>query len=60
MLVGVKSQMTGWFSGGIPGLSRAQGNEGESQGPKTMNGAQVAQTTTEGTVEQTKDDDASR
>ncbi|PBC28093.1 synapse-associated protein 1 isoform X3 [Apis laboriosa] len=60
MLVGVKSQMTGWFSGGIPGLSRGgQGNEGESQGPKTMNGAQVAQTTTEGTVEQTKDDDAS-
>ncbi|XP_076760730.1 synapse-associated protein 47kD isoform X1 [Xylocopa sonorina] len=58
MLVGVKSQMTGWFSGGIPGLSRgAQGTEGE-QGAGAANEAQVPQNI-EGPVEQAKDDDAS-
>ncbi|CAK9819142.1 Synapse-associated protein of 47 kDa [Anthophora plagiata] len=60
MLAGVKSQMTGWFTGGIPGLSRggAQGAEGEAQQAATMNeGGQIAQNT-EGTGEQ-KEDDAS-
>lgn len=62
MLVGVKSQMTGWFSGGIPGLSRGvgQGADGESQAGKPMNGAQMAQNTESTVEEQTKDDDASR
>lgn len=62
MLVGVKSQMTGWFSGGIPGLSRGagQGADGESQAGKPMNGAQMAQNTESTVAEQTKDDDASR
>ncbi|XP_003488904.1 synapse-associated protein 1-like isoform X2 [Bombus vosnesenskii] len=61
MLVGVKSQMTGWFSGGIPGLSRGagQGGDGESQAGKPMNGAQMAQNTESTVAEQTKDDDAS-
>ncbi|XP_048267666.1 synapse-associated protein of 47 kDa-like isoform X3 [Bombus affinis] len=61
MLVGVKSQMTGWFSGGIPGLSRGagQGADGESQAGKPMNGAQMAQNTESTVAEQTKDDDAS-
>ncbi|XP_017794482.1 PREDICTED: synapse-associated protein of 47 kDa [Habropoda laboriosa] len=61
MLAGVKSQMTGWFSGGIPGLSRAgaPANEGEAQAAAAMDeGGQVAQNT-EGTGEQ-KEDDASR
>ncbi|KOC61303.1 hypothetical protein WH47_06127 [Habropoda laboriosa] len=60
MLAGVKSQMTGWFSGGIPGLSRAgaPANEGEAQAAAAMDeGGQVAQNT-EGTGEQ-KEDDAS-
>ncbi|XP_034171256.1 synapse-associated protein 47kD isoform X2 [Osmia lignaria lignaria] len=58
MLAGVKSQMTGWFSGGIPGLSRggAHGNEGESQPP--ANGTQVAQNTQSEPSQ--KEDDASR
>ncbi|XP_034171258.1 synapse-associated protein 47kD isoform X4 [Osmia lignaria lignaria] len=57
MLAGVKSQMTGWFSGGIPGLSRggAHGNEGESQPP--ANGTQVAQNTQSEPSQ--KEDDAS-
>ncbi|XP_071863219.1 synapse-associated protein 47kD isoform X3 [Bombus fervidus] len=61
MLVGVKSQMTGWFSGGIPGLSRGagQGADGESQAGKPMNGSQMAQNTESTVAEQTKDDDAS-
>ncbi|XP_029031977.2 synapse-associated protein 1 isoform X1 [Osmia bicornis bicornis] len=58
MLAGVKSQMTGWFSGGIPGLTRggAHGNEGESQPP--ANGTQVAQNTQSEPAQ--KEDDASR
>ncbi|OAD55429.1 hypothetical protein WN48_04686 [Eufriesea mexicana] len=64
MLVGVKSQMTGWFSGGILSRGMTQPAEGEAQAAKTVNGAQAqaqAQVapSTEGTVEQTKDDDAS-
>ncbi|XP_076676316.1 synapse-associated protein 47kD isoform X3 [Andrena cerasifolii] len=59
MLTGVKSQMTGWLSGGIPGLSRggaAPANEGEPQqaGP-TEN---PAPQNTQGSAE-LKDDDAS-
>ncbi|XP_031834807.1 synapse-associated protein 47kD isoform X2 [Nomia melanderi] len=60
MLAGVKTQMTGWFSGGIPGLSRggAQANEGESQSPAGMNEAQAA-ANNQSPPEQVKDDDAS-
>ncbi|XP_017884209.1 synapse-associated protein of 47 kDa isoform X2 [Ceratina calcarata] len=58
MLVGVKSQMTGWFTG-IPGLSRGQGGEGEAQ-PGAPNDAQVLQNTEAAPAEEpTKDDDAS-
>ncbi|XP_076620315.1 synapse-associated protein 47kD isoform X2 [Colletes latitarsis] len=60
MLAGVKTQMTGWFSGGIPGLSRgAHGPEGEAPGASgTNNGAQVAPNP-QAPPEQPKDDDAS-
>ncbi|XP_043252791.1 synapse-associated protein of 47 kDa isoform X2 [Colletes gigas] len=60
MLAGVKTQMTGWFSGGIPGLSRgAHGPEGEVPGAAGTNeGAQVAPNP-QAPPEQTKDDDAS-
>ncbi|XP_076237637.1 synapse-associated protein 47kD isoform X2 [Calliopsis andreniformis] len=61
MLTGVKTQMTGWFSGGIPGLSRAgahgAGAEGEAQVQPGVNENQSAQET-QATVK-TKDDDAS-
>ncbi|KAI4478098.1 hypothetical protein M0804_012289 [Polistes exclamans] len=60
MLVGVKSQMTGWLSGGIPGLSRGGPNDGNSQVPPTeTNEIQNVQDPQETTTEQTKDDDAS-
>lgn len=61
MLAGVKTQMTGWFSGGIPGLSRGgvQPMEGESQSPAGMNEAQAA-ANNQPPPEQVKDDDASR
>ncbi|XP_012135182.1 synapse-associated protein 47kD isoform X2 [Megachile rotundata] len=59
MLAGVKSQMTGWFSGGIPGLSRgAHGNESEAQPQAGANGTPIAQNT-QGTTEHQKEDDAS-
>lgn len=61
MLAGVKTQMTGWFSGGIPGLSRGgvHANEGESQSLAGMNEAQ-APPNNQPPSEQVKDDDASR
>ncbi|XP_054000430.1 synapse-associated protein 1 isoform X2 [Hylaeus anthracinus] len=58
MLAGVKTQMTGWFSGGIPGLSRAHGGEGEVQASGGMNETQVAPNS-QAAAEQAKDDDAS-
>ncbi|XP_015189023.1 PREDICTED: synapse-associated protein 1 [Polistes dominula] len=60
MLVGVKSQMTGWLSSGIPGLSRGGPNDGNSQVPPTeTNEIENVQDPQEITTEQTKDDDAS-
>ncbi|XP_076176482.1 synapse-associated protein 47kD isoform X2 [Ptiloglossa arizonensis] len=60
MLAGVKTQMTGWFSGGIAGLSRgtAHGGEGEAQASTRMNESQVAPND-QPPAEQIKDDDAS-
>lgn len=59
MLAGVKSQMTGWFSGGIGALGRGapQGSEGGLQ--PALDETLVAQNV-EAPGEQTKDDDASR
>ncbi|XP_043675707.1 synapse-associated protein of 47 kDa isoform X2 [Vespula pensylvanica] len=60
MLVGVKSQMTGWLSGGIPGLSRGGPNDTNNPVPPTeTNEIQNVQNPQEITTEQTKDDDAS-
>ncbi|KAG7199936.1 hypothetical protein KM043_014372 [Ampulex compressa] len=61
MLAGVKSQMTGWLSGGIPGLTRpaAPLGEGETQASAETNETQVAQNYQAPTAEQAKDDDAS-
>ncbi|XP_047355431.1 synapse-associated protein of 47 kDa isoform X6 [Vespa velutina] len=60
MLVGVKSQMTGWLSGGIPGLSRGGPNDNNTHVPSTeTNEIQNVQNPQEITTEQTKDDDAS-
>lgn len=58
MLAGVKSQMSGWLSGGIPGLNRggstAEGEvvPAETTETQTTNPAQPGETV--------KDDDASR
>ncbi|XP_051163137.1 synapse-associated protein of 47 kDa isoform X3 [Leptopilina boulardi] len=63
MLAGVKSQMTGWLSGGIPGLGRgATGpNEGEVPMAGEMNDNEVARDSAQGaTTDNVKDDDASR
>lgn len=61
MFAGVKNQMSGWLSGGIPGLSRGAGAaEGETPAPtETEDGGQVPPET-EAPGEQIKDDDASR
>ncbi|XP_051163129.1 synapse-associated protein of 47 kDa isoform X2 [Leptopilina boulardi] len=62
MLAGVKSQMTGWLSGGIPGLGRgATGpNEGEVPMAGEMNDNEVARDSAQGaTTDNVKDDDAS-
>lgn len=64
MLVGVKSQMTGWLSGAsIPGLSRGAAgatNDSNTQVPQTeTNEIQNPQNPQDTTTEQTKDDDAS-
>ncbi|KAK2582338.1 hypothetical protein KPH14_004674 [Odynerus spinipes] len=63
MLVGVKSQMTGWLSGAsIPGLSRVAGapNDSNTQVPPAeTNEIQNVQNPEDITTEQTKDDDAS-
>ncbi|XP_076375936.1 synapse-associated protein 47kD isoform X1 [Megalopta genalis] len=60
MLAGVKTQMTGWLSGGIAGLGRggAQASEGEAQSLAGMNEAQPAPNN-QPPAEEIKDDDAS-
>lgn len=63
MLAGVKSQMTGWLSGGIPGLGRgaAGPNEGETPVSGEINDNEVARDSAQGaTTDNVKDDDASR
>ncbi|XP_076303815.1 synapse-associated protein 47kD isoform X2 [Lasioglossum baleicum] len=61
MLAGVKTQMTGWLSGGIPGLSRggAPANEGESQSVAGMTEAPAPLNNQPPTEEIIKEDDAS-
>ncbi|XP_014474674.1 PREDICTED: synapse-associated protein of 47 kDa isoform X2 [Dinoponera quadriceps] len=62
MFAGVKNQMSGWLSGGIPGLSRGAGaGEGEAPPPtETEESSQVPQEIQAAPVgEQVKDDDAS-
>lgn len=65
MLAGVKSQMSGWLSGGIPGLSgrgaaeTAEGGEQISSAETTEN--QTSRDIVQGTApDNVKDDDASR
>jgi len=62
MFAGVKNQMSGWLSGGIPGLSRGAGTgEGEAPPPtETEESSQPPQETETPAPEQVKDDDASR
>lgn len=65
MLAGVKSQMSGWLSGGIPGLSRATGGgppvEGEVPPPSDTAESQTSRESVQGSAsEHVKDDDASR
>lgn len=63
MLAGVKSQMTGWLSGGIPGLGRgaAGPNEGDAPVSGEINDNEVARDSAQGaTTDNVKDDDASR
>ncbi|XP_011139404.1 synapse-associated protein of 47 kDa isoform X1 [Harpegnathos saltator] len=62
MFAGVKNQMSGWLSGGIPGLSRGAGTgEGEAPPPtETSESSQVPQEIQAPAGEQVKDDDASR
>ncbi|XP_012533361.1 synapse-associated protein of 47 kDa isoform X2 [Monomorium pharaonis] len=59
MFAGVKNQMSGWLSGGIPGLSRGAGAaEGEAPPPTETEESQPQES--EAPVgEQVKDDDAS-
>lgn len=61
MFAGVKNQMSGWLSGGIPGLSRGAGaGEGEAPPSAETEEGQVPQETQAPVVgEQVKDDDAS-
>lgn len=65
MLAGVKSQMTGWLSGGIPGLSgRGAGEATEVEaGQQTAEASenQASRENIQGTLpDNVKDDDASR
>lgn len=62
MFAGVKNQMSGWLSGGIPGLSRGAGaGEGEAQPPPAESEeTQLPQESQAPAGEQVKDDDASR
>ncbi|XP_012221526.1 synapse-associated protein of 47 kDa isoform X2 [Linepithema humile] len=61
MFAGVKNQMSGWLSGGIPGLSRGAGTgEGEAPPPTETEESQPPQETEAPAAEQViKDDDAS-
>ncbi|XP_066585734.1 synapse-associated protein 1-like isoform X2 [Prorops nasuta] len=62
MLAGVKSQMSGWLSGGIPKfpVGRSGGGEGEVQAPiETNENPQDLQTLQGSSPDQVKDDDAS-
>jgi len=53
--------MSGWLSGGIPGLSRGAGTvEGEAPPPTETEESQPAQESQAPATEQVKDDDASR
>ena len=63
MLAGVKSQMSGWLSGGIPGLNR--GNTATGEGDEAAGATESGQQATTGETvasapEHVKDDDASR
>ncbi|XP_011646328.1 synapse-associated protein of 47 kDa isoform X2 [Pogonomyrmex barbatus] len=59
MFAGVKNQMSGWLSGGIPGLSRGAGAaEGEAP-PSTETEESQPQESQAPPSEQVKDDDAS-
>lgn len=61
MLAGVKNQMSGWLSGGIPGLSRGTGaGEGEAPPSAETEETQEPQESQAPVGEQVKDDDASR
>ncbi|KAG5341204.1 SAP47 protein, partial [Acromyrmex charruanus] len=60
MFAGVKNQMSGWLSGGIPGLSRGAGAaEGEAPPPTETEETQPEESQAP-VSEQVKDDDASR
>ncbi|XP_050452066.1 synapse-associated protein of 47 kDa isoform X2 [Cataglyphis hispanica] len=60
MLAGVKNQMSGWLSGGIPGLSRGAGaGEGEAPQSAETEETQEPQESQAPVGEQVKDDDAS-
>jgi len=60
MFAGVKNQMSGWLSGGIPGLSRGAGAaEGEAPPPTETEESQPQESQAP-VGEQVKDDDASR
>ncbi|XP_046746360.1 synapse-associated protein of 47 kDa isoform X3 [Diprion similis] len=64
MLAGVKSQMSGWLSGGIPGLSRGAGGAGQAEGelPASSETAesQTSRESVQGSAsDHVKDDDAS-
>ncbi|XP_020280194.1 synapse-associated protein of 47 kDa isoform X2 [Pseudomyrmex gracilis] len=61
MFAGVKNQMSGWLSSGIPGLSRGAGaGEGEAQPPTAESEeTQLPQESQAPAGEQVKDDDAS-
>ncbi|XP_029154783.1 synapse-associated protein of 47 kDa isoform X2 [Nylanderia fulva] len=61
MFAGVKNQMSGWLSGGIPGLSRGAGaGEGEAPPlPAETEESQVPEEAPAAVGEQIKDDDAS-
>ncbi|XP_018343695.1 PREDICTED: synapse-associated protein of 47 kDa isoform X2 [Trachymyrmex septentrionalis] len=59
MFAGVKNQMSGWLSGGIPGLSRGAGAaEGEAPPPTETEESQPEESQAP-VSEQVKDDDAS-
>ncbi|XP_012277282.1 synapse-associated protein of 47 kDa isoform X3 [Orussus abietinus] len=63
MLAGVKSQMTGWLSGGIPGLGRggAPGEVQEGVVPPEAPESQTSRESVQGSSpDHVKDDDASR